>query len=383
MSAFMTLTAANIRSFVRDRTALFWTFAFPVIFILLFGAIFSGGGTPSYNVGWVDQDGTAASALLRNGFAGVPLLKLKDGSLSASLDAMRKGSLNGVVVVPKGYGAAIAAARGSSAAGAGTRAAATAGPIAAGPGTVPLDVYTDPSQQTSSATIRQVVAQVVSTTNLALLGGRPILATVDRSLQTQDLSNAAFLVPGILGMALMQLGVFGAVPLVAQREKLILKRLGATPLPRWTLVGSNVVLRLLIGIGQAVLILGIGVAVFGVTVLGALWLMVAIVVLGALTFISIGYVVASFARTEDAANGIVQVIQFPMMFLSGVFFPIEIMPSLLRPVAAVLPLTYLGDALRQVMVGGSPYAPLPLDLGILTAWFVVCLAISARFFRWE
>ena len=381
MSAFVTLTAANIRSFVRDRTALFWTFAFPVIFILLFGAIFSGGGTPSYNVGWVDQDGTAASALLRDGFAGVPLLKLKDGSLSASLDAMRKGSLNGVVVVPKGYGAAIAAAHGSSGAGAGATAAA--GPIAAGPGTVPLDVYTDPSQQTSSATIRQVVAQVVSTTNLALLGGSPILATVDRSLQTQDLSNAAFLVPGILGMALMQLGVFGAVPLVAQREKLILKRLGATPLPRWTLVGSNVVLRLLIGIGQAVLILGIGVAVFGVTVLGALWLMVATVVLGALTFISIGYVVASFARTEDAANGIVQVIQFPMMFLSGVFFPIEIMPSLLRPVAAVLPLTYLGDALRQVMVGGSPYAPLPLDLGILAAWFVVCLAISARFFRWE
>ena len=381
MSAFLTLTVANIRSFVRDRTALFWTFAFPVIFILLFGAIFSGGGTPSYTVGWVDQDGTAASALLRDGFARVPLLKLQNGSLGGSLDAMRKGSLNGVVVVPKGYGAAVAAARGSSAAAAGASVAAGSG--TANSGTVPLDVYTDPSQQTSSTTIRQVVAQVVSSTNLALLGGRPILATVDRSLQTQDLTNAAFLVPGILGMALMQLGVFGAVPLVAQREKLILKRLGATPLPRWTLVGSNVVLRLLIGIGQAVLILGIGVAVFGVTVLGALWLMAAIVVLGALTFISIGYVVASFARTEDGANGIVQVIQFPMMFLSGVFFPIDIMPSLLRPVAAVLPLTYLGDALRQVMVGGSPYAPLPLDLGILAAWFVVCLAISARFFRWE
>ena len=398
MSAFLTLTAVNIRSFVRNRTALFWTFAFPVIFILLFGAIFSGGGTPSYKIGWVDQDGTAASTLLREGFARVPLLKLHNGSLSASLDAMRKGSLDGVVVVPKGYGAAVAAARGSSAAGAGAGNSGgsgagdsgTPGALGAGnsgtpgnSGTVPLDVYTDPSQQTSSTTIRQVVAQVVSSTNLAVLGGTPTLTVVDRSLQTQDLTNAAFLVPGILGMALMQLGVFGAVPLVAQREKLILKRLGATPLPRWKLVGSNVVLRLLIGIGQAVLIMGIGVAVFGVTVLGALWLMAAIVVLGALTFISIGYVIASFARTEEAADGIVQVIQFPMMFLSGVFFPVEIMPSLLRPVAAVLPLTYLGDALRQVMVGGSPYAPLPLDLGILAAWFVVCLAISARFFRWE
>ncbi len=181
----------------------------------------------------------------------------------------------------------------------------------------------------------------------------------------------------------MQLGLFSAVGLVSQREKLILKRLGATPLPRWTLVGSNVVLRLLIGIGQAVLIMGIGVAVFGVTVLGSFWLMAGIVVLGALAFIAIGYVIASFARTEEAADGIVQVIQFPMMFLSGVFFPLEIMPSVLRPVAAVLPLTYLGDALRQVMVGGSAYAPLPLDLGILAVWFVVCLGVSARFFRWE
>ncbi len=181
----------------------------------------------------------------------------------------------------------------------------------------------------------------------------------------------------------MQLGLFSAVGLVSQREKLILKRLGATPLPRWTLVGSNVVLRLLIGIGQAVLIMGIGVAVFGVTVLGSFWLMAGIVVLGALAFIAIGYVIASFARTEEAADGIVQVIQFPMMFLSGIFFPLEIMPSVLRPVAAVLPLTYLGDALRQVMVGGSAYAPLPLDLGILAVWFVVCLGVSARFFRWE
>ncbi len=388
MQALLRLTIANVRSFVRDRNALFWTFAFPVIFILLFGAIFSGGGSTTYRVGWVDQDGTAGSAQLRQAFASVPLLRLQDDSLSAARAAMQKGDVQGIVVVPRGYGAAVA---GSAAPGATGPAAGATGPAAGatGPATgatgpaVRLELYTDPSQQTSSTTIRQVVAQVVASLNVALTGRTAILGVTDRALQTQDLTSAAFLVPGILGMALMQLGLFGAVPLVAQREKLILKRLGATPLPRWTLVGSNVVLRLLIGIGQAVLIMGIGVAAFGVTVLGSLWLMAGIVVLGALTFISIGYGIASFARTEEAANGIVQVIQFPMMFLSGVFFPLEIMPSMLRPVAAVLPLTYLGDALRQVMVGGSAYAPLPLDLGILAAWFVVCLGISARFFRWE
>ena len=368
MHALLTFTVANIRSFTRDRAALFWTFAFPVIFILLFGAIFSGGSV-TYHLGWVDEDRTAASAQLRSGFAQVSLLKLQDGTLGASLADMRKGSLDGVVVVPPGYGAAVAAAHAPASVG--------------GSPAATLEVYTDPSQQASSTTIRQVVAEVVSSLNLALTGRQPVLGVIDRSLQSQNLSSAAFLVPGILGMALMQLGVFGAIPLVAQREKLILKRLGATPLKRWTLVGSNVVLRLLIGVVQAVLIMGIGVAVFGVTVLGNLALMAGIVVLGALTFISIGYVVASFARTEESANGIVQVIQFPMMFLSGVFFPIDIMPSLLRPVATILPLTYLGDALRQVMVGGSAIAPLPLDLAILAGCFAVCLGISARFFRWE
>ncbi len=388
MAAFLTLTAANIRTFLRDRTALFWTFAFPVIFILLFGAIFSGGGAPSYKVGWVDQDGTQASSKLREAFSSVSLFQLQNASLDASLKAMRQGSVSAVIVVPKGYGAAIGAARATPGGSAPATAAASGAPGTAGTAqsagpSVGLELYTDPSQQTTSTTIRQVVAQVVGGLNLAFTGRPALLGVTARSLQTQDLSNAAFLVPGILGMALMQLGVFAAVPLVAQREKLILKRLSATPLHRWTLVGSNVVLRLLIGLVQAALIMGIGIAVFGVTVLGALWLMAAIVVLGALTFVSIGYVVASFARTEDAANGVVQVIQFPMMFLSGVFFPLEIMPSVLRPVAAILPLTYLGDALRQVMVGGSAYAPLPLDLGILAVWLVVCLGISARFFRWE
>ena len=378
MRAFLTLTRANIRSFVRDRTSLFWTLAFPVIFIVLFGAIFSGGGTTKYRVGWVDGDTSAASARLRQAFASVPLLELQNDTQDAALSSMRAGKLSAVIVVPPGLGAAMAAYAASPSAGSSPAAASHS---AVRP--IQLEVYTDPSQQTTSQTIRQVVAQVTEGMNLALTGRPPVLAVADRTLQTQHLTGAAFLVPGILGMALMQLGLFGAIPLVAQREKLILKRLGATPLKRVTFVGSNVALRLLIAIVQAILILGIGITVFGVRVLGDVGLMVALVLLGAATFIAIGYVVASFARTEDASNGIVQAIQFPLMFLSGVFFPIQIMPDVLRPVAAILPLTYLGDALRQVMVGGTAFAPLGVDFAVLLGWLVVCLGISARFFRWE
>ena len=101
------------------------------------------------------------------------------------------------------------------------------------------------------------------------------------------------------------------------------------------------------------IIVGVGVAFFGVVVTGPWALTAVFVVLGSVTFLALGYVIASFAKTEDSANGMVSVIQFPMMFLSGTFFPIEAMPPPLQTVARLIPLTYLSDALRQVMVGGA------------------------------
>jgi len=210
-----------------------------------------------------------------------------------------------------------------------------------------------------------------------------VLAVTVDSLQTQQLNSVSFIVPSILAMALMQLGVFAAIPLVQQREKLILKRLNATPLPRWVLVGSNVLVRLVIAAAQTALILGIGVSVLGVQIAGNWLAIVGFVALGALTFTSIGYVIASFARTEEAANGMTSVVQFPLMFLSGIFFPLEIMPDWLRGVASFMPLTYLGDALRQSMVGGAPFQPLPIDALVLVGWLAVTLGISARYFRWQ
>ena len=110
-------------------------------------------------------------------------------------------------------------------------------------------------------------------------------------------------------------------------------------------------------------------------------LVAAFVILGALTFLSLGYVIASFAKTEDAANGMTSVVQFPMMFLSGMFFPIDQMPQFLQVVARLIPLTYLADALRQVMVGGAAFAPLWVCVAVLLGWLVVCFGIAARKFQ--
>ena len=115
----------------------------------------------------------------------------------------------------------------------------------------------------------------------------------------------------MLGLSVMQVGIFAAIPLVADREKLILKRLAATPLRRWQLVGSNVLMRLLIAMVQAIIIIASASIFFGVEIAGSLLLTAAFVVLGAVAFLALGYVIASFAKTEDAANGMTSVDPVP------------------------------------------------------------------------
>jgi ABC-2 type transport system permease protein len=362
MNALLQLTLANIRTFVRDRAALFWTLAFPLIFVVLFGSIFSGG-QGRRDIGWADLDRSTASEQLHGVFASAPNVALTEGTEAELQSKMRSGNLSAIVVVPQGYGAAVAAAQPGAA--------------------TQLIVYTDPTQSAQSAGTVQLVQGVLAGVNDQISGRPPVVGFEPRTIQTQNLSFISYLVPSILGMALMQLGVFSAVPLVADREKLILKRLNATPLRRWQLVGSNVLMRLLIGIVQTVIIVAVGVRLYGVQLSGNLLVLAALVVLGSLAFISLGYVIASFAPTEDAANGMTSVVQFPLMFLSGTFFPIDAMPDFLKTIARALPLTYLSDALRQVMVDGTPFAPLWVCFAVLAAFLVVCFGIAARFFRWQ
>ena len=363
MNALMALTRANIKSYMRDRAAVFWTLAFPLVFIVMFGLIFHGGSS-DLTLAWVDEDGSTQSTQLREDFASQPGVTLEDMTQADAISAMQVGKVDSVIVVPAGYGATVAA-----------NSEGTPGAPAQ------VQVYTDPSRPNVTAEVFQVVGSTFGVVNLA--GRPPIVIPVVETVQTQNLNAISYFVPSMLGLSVMQVGIFAAVPLVADREKLILKRLAATPLRRWQLVGSNVLMRLLIALVQAVIIVGVGAVFFGVQITGSMALMTGFVILGAVTFLALGYVVASFAMTEDAANSMTSIIQFPMMFLSGTFFPINQMPDFLQGIARLIPLTYLSDALRQVMVGGAAFAPLYVCAAVLLGWLVVCFGIAAVKFRWQ
>ncbi len=354
------LFLADLKSMVRNRMALFWFLAFPVIFILIFGAVFSGGQEPGFRIGLVHAPGDALGDGLARGLGQVRAFTVSSGTLGDELAALRKGDRALVIEIPKG----------------------TAANAVAGVATT-IPVYYDKGREQTGRMLQSVVSEIFAEAERRFAGRPRLFEPRLEPLQTSPLRAIDFILPGILAMALMQLGFFGSFQMVALREQKVLKALGATPLPRSYLLGAEVMVRLLLSVVQLALTLAIGRAVFGLHVTGNWLAVLGVVAMGALTFTSLGYMLTCRARTIDSGQGLVQLVQFPMMFLSGIFFPVSIMPGFLKPVAAMLPLTYLGDALRQVMVGMAPEHALWVCLVTLAGWLVVSMAVSVFLWRWE
>jgi ABC-2 type transport system permease protein len=366
MRSFSYLYLATVREFTRDKTALFWTIAFPVMFTLIFGVIFSGTGSISFDIGLVNEDG-ASSARLVDGFKQIDAFKVNEGTHADELKALKDGKRSAVIIIPAGTAQALAQAATQTGSGA------------------LLDVYYDPANQNTSQIVLNIVDKVVAGMNEGITGTPPALSIQTESVRANKLRDIDYLLPGVLAMSLMQLGLFGtAGPLVSLREKQVLRRMGATPLSKTTLLASQVSFRLTTALVQTVILVAVGAAAFNVHIVTAnIPAILGIVLLGATVFITFGYFISGLAKTEEAVQGIISLPNFVFMFLSGIFFPIEIMPGWIRPVVDVIPLTYLGDALRAVMIDAGTTFSMARNLGVLAVWLVVCGVLAVRFFRWE
>jgi ABC-2 type transport system permease protein len=143
------------------------------------------------------------------------------------------------------------------------------------------------------------------------------------------------------------------------------------------------VTRLILAVAQTVVLLLVGRLLFGVQIGDNPLAMAAFVLLGGIAFLCLGLAVSGLARTEESVPALVQAVSFPMMFLAGVFWPIENFPAAVQVISRVLPLTFLGDGLRQVMVGGAALYPLWVDYLVLAGWTAVLAVLAVRLFRWE
>jgi ABC-2 type transport system permease protein len=192
-----------------------------------------------------------------------------------------------------------------------------------------------------------------------------------------------FLIPGLLGMNLMNSGMWGiGFALVDMRQRKLLKRFVATPMRRSDFLLALTSSRLVLMVIEIVLLLSLGVLVFHMRVLGSLFSILLLATIGAVTFGGLGLLTASRAQKIESVSGLMNLVMMPMWIFSGVFFSAERFPALLQPFIKMLPLTALNDALRATILQGAPLSAQGGRLLILVLWGGISFALALRWFRW-
>ena len=203
------------------------------------------------------------------------------------------------------------------------------------------------------------------------------------SVESRDLGYIDFLVPGIVGMTIMQLGIFGvAFGFVQLKRTGALRRLFATPTSPSYFLSAQVLSRLIIGLVQVAILFAVGIW-FGLQMFGDYMTLIVVVIIGSAIFLALGFGIAGWAKNEDQAAPVANLVSLPMMFLSGVFFPRDAMPEFLAAITAFLPLTYVIEALRAIVNEGATLMSLGPQMLGMAVWVVISFVIALRLFRWE
>jgi ABC-2 type transport system permease protein len=191
-----------------------------------------------------------------------------------------------------------------------------------------------------------------------------------------------FIAPGIIAMTVM-MSVMTGLPAAISQEKEVgtLDGMMVAPINRLSLILGKTLAQTARGLLQGAIILALAVGLFGVTIHGSLLLVFGLLLLGVFSFVGLGIVLTSFAKDQETATMMMTTIMFPMMFLGGVFFPIQQMPWFMQGISQFLPLTYISDALRKVMVLGADIPAISTDLTILIVFGVVMIAIAVPVFK--
>jgi len=197
-----------------------------------------------------------------------------------------------------------------------------------------------------------------------------------------DFSYFDFVAPGIMAMTVM-LSVMTGLPAAISKEKEVgtLDGMMVAPINRLSVILGKTFAQTARGLLQGAVILVLSVTLFGVTIQGNILLVFALLVLGVFSFVGLGVVITSFAKDQSTAVMMMTTLIFPMMFLSGVFFPVEQMPWYMQSISKFLPLTYLASALRKVMVLGAGIPMISFELAVLIGFGTILTAIAVPVFK--
>jgi ABC-type multidrug transport system permease subunit len=338
LSSLYQLTMVRFRLFLREPEAIFWIFIFPILLAAGLGIAFRNRPADVLQVG-------ATTSQLTQALAADKGLKATTIDEAAGTHALATGDIL-LLAIQKPNGVEYK--------------------------------YDDTNPDARAA--RLVADRAVQ----VAAGQREAVHSGNQLVHETGARYIDFVVPGLLGMNLMGSAIWGlGFSIVEARQKKLLKRLVASPMPRWQYLASFLLSRLAMLVIEIAAFLGFARLVFGVPFRGSLGQLAFLCVLTSLSFSALGLLIASRAKTMEAASGLMNLVMLPMWILSGVFFSATRFPAVIQPVVRALPLTAAIDALRGNMLQGMNLGQLVIPVGILFAWLVVPFAVSLRIFRWR
>ncbi len=337
-SSLFQLTVTRFRLFLREPEALFWVFFFPILLAVGLGIAFRNRPADVLPVGATTSQLTAALAAEKG-------LNAKTMDEAAGTHALATGTIQ-LLATQTAQGVEYK--------------------------------YDDTNPDARLA--RLLVDRAIQ----VAAGRRDAVAAQNNLIHESGARYIDFVIPGLLGMNLMGSAIWGlGFSIVEARQKKLLKRLVASPMPRWQYLASFLLSRLIMLVVEVVAFLGFARVAFGVPFRGSLVELAFLCVLTSLAFSALGLLIASRAKTMEAASGLMNLAMLPMWILSGVFFSASRFPAIIQPVVRALPLTAAIDALRGNMLQGMSLPQLMLPVMTLVAWLVVPFFVSLRIFRWR
>lgn len=348
---FGAVAVAIIKGFVRDKTSLFFAIVFPLMFLVLFGGIFTDQGDTKVDliqVGAVPVfDNLPGEA--QQAFDDTFELTTSD-DLDAAISEVRKGDAD-VAIIMDGKN---------------------------------LVAHYTQTDAVSAAMTQGALSAFVDGANLAASGVPPTVQLKPERVEDDSLEAIQFVTPGLLGWAVAMSAAFGAAAtLQGWRQSKLLRKLQLAPVSTGTIVGARLVVTVLIALVQMAIFLGLGMAAFGLQLSGYWWLGIPLLVAGTLAFMAVGLFSGAVAKTQEGAVNMANFIVLPMAFLSGSFFPLDGAPGWLQGISLALPLRHLNDGMMDVLVRGEGFGAIWQPMLILLTFAVVLTALAARLFRWE
>ena len=351
MTGFTALSAAILKGFVRDRTAVFFAVVFPLMFLVLFGGLFSDQGQSKVelievgNVGLVDDLDAGARDSFDQAFD-----VTKSDDLDAALEKVRKGDAD-VALEQQGD---------------------------------TLVAHYSQADQVQAAITQGTLRSFVDGTNVALTGAPPTYTLKTEQVEDVSLEPIQYYTPGLLGWAIATSATIGAAAtLQGWRQTKLIRRLQLSPVSTRTVVGARISVTVVIALVQLAIFVGLAVAVFGLSLTGSWYMSVPLVVVGTLCFMALGLLAGALAKTTEGAVNAANFVVLPMSFLSGSFFSLDAAPGWLRAFSNVLPLKHLNEAMLDVMVRGDGPGAAVVPMLVLLAFAAVVTLIAARVFRWD